>query len=84
MYMCNYTLEFAICCKNMELLKLYSKKKTNFFWLNQVAIYLMLMLALRLFLKDKGGKQHCLMPFVGSNMGVETFFKKRGHQKRVR
>ena len=26
----------------------------------------MLMLALRLFLKDKGGgKQHCLIPFVG-------------------
>ena len=36
----------------------------------------MLMLALRLFLKDKGGKQHCLIPFVGSNMGVET--RKRG------
>ena len=29
----------------------------------------MLMLALRLFLKDKdGGKQHCLIPFVGSNL----------------
>ena len=34
-----YTLEFAICTKNMELLKLYSKEKTNFFLLNQVAIY---------------------------------------------
>ena len=29
------------------------------------------MLALRLFLKDKGGgKQNCLIPFVGSNLGV--------------
>ena len=37
----------------------------------------MLMLALRLFLKDKGvSKQHCLTPFVGSNFGVETFLKK--------
>ena len=35
----------------------------------------MLMLALRLFLKDKGGKQHCLIPCVGSNLGVETFWK---------
>ena len=35
----NYTLEFAICSKNMELLKLYSKKKTILFWLNEVAIY---------------------------------------------
>ena len=34
------------------------------------------MLAWRLFLKNKGGKQHCLIPFVGSNMGVET--RKRG------
>ena len=24
-------MEFAICTKNMELLKLYSKEKTNFF-----------------------------------------------------
>ena len=45
----------------------------------------MLMLALRLILKDKGGgKQHCLIPFVGSNLGVETFLKKREHQKRMR
>ena len=36
----------------------------------------MLMLTLRLILKDKGGKQHCL-PFVGSNLGVEIFLKKR-------
>ena len=42
------------------------------------------MLALRLFLKDKGGdKQHCLIPFVGSNLGVETFLKKMEHQKRM-
>ena len=28
---CNYTLEFAVCTKNMELLKLHSKEKTIFF-----------------------------------------------------
>ena len=45
----------------------------------------MLMLALRLFLKDKGrGKQHCLIPFVGSNLGVETFLKMMEHEKRMR
>ena len=33
------------------------------------------MLTLRLILKDKGGKQHCL-PFVGSNLVVEIFLKK--------
>ena len=45
----------------------------------------MLMLALRLFLRDKdGGKQHCLIPFVGSNLGVETFLKKMEHQKEMR
>ena len=44
----------------------------------------MLMLALRLFLKDKGGgKQHCLTPFVGSILEVETFLKKMEHQKRM-
>ena len=42
------------------------------------------MLALSLFLKDKGGsKQHCLIPFVGSNLGVETFLKKMEHQKKI-
>ena len=42
------------------------------------------MLALRLFLKDKGsGKQHCLIPFVGSNPGVEKFLKKMEHQKKI-
>ena len=45
----------------------------------------MLMLALRLFLKNKGGgKQHCLIPFFGSNLGVEAFLKKMEHQKRMR
>ena len=29
----NYTLEFAICTKNIELLKLYSKEKTIVFCL---------------------------------------------------
>ena len=41
----------------------------------------MLMLALRLILKEKGGKQYCL-PFVGFNLGVEIFLKKRKHQKK--
>ena len=41
----------------------------------------MLMLALRLFLKDKGGKQHCLIPFVCSNMGLRHFLK-RGNIRR--
>ena len=37
----------------------------------------MLMLVLRLFLKDKGGdKQHCLIPFVGSNLGLRHFWKR--------
>ena len=39
MYICNYTLEFPVCSKNMELLKFDSKKKTKFFWLEKVAIY---------------------------------------------
>ena len=43
------------------------------------------MSALRLFLKDKtGGKQHCLIPSVSSNLGVETFLKKMDYQKRMR
>ena len=38
-----------------------------------------------IFLKDKGGGiQHCLIPFVGSNLGVEIFLKKTEHQKRMR
>ena len=36
----------------------------------------MLMLALRLFFKNKGGKQHCLIPFVGSNLGGWDIFEK--------
>ena len=33
---------------------------------------------------DKGGgKQHCLIPFVSFNLGVETFLKKMEHQKRM-
>ena len=44
----------------------------------------MLMLALRLILKDKGGKQYCLIPFVGSNLGVETFLKRMEDQKKMR
>ena len=36
----------------------------------------MLMLALRLISKDQGGKWYCL-PFVGSNLGVDIFLKKR-------
>ena len=44
----------------------------------------MLVLVLMLFLKDKGGgKQHCLISFVGSNLGVKTFLKKMEHQKRM-
>ena len=43
------------------------------------------MLALRLFLNNQGGgKQQCLIPFVGSNLGVEAFMKKMEHQKRTR
>ena len=37
----------------------------------------MLMLALRLILKDMGGKQHCL-PFVGFNLGL-IYFSKKGN-----
>ena len=45
----------------------------------------MLMLALRLFLKDKGGgKQHFLIPFVGSDLSVETFLKNMEHQEKMR
>ena len=44
----------------------------------------MLMLALGLILKDKGGKEYFLIPSVGSNLGVETFLKKRKHQKKMR
>ena len=36
------------------------------------------MLSLRLFLKDEGGKQHCLIPLVGSNLGGWDIFEKKG------
>ena len=39
------------------------------------------MLALSLILKSNGGKQH-LLPFVGSNLRIEIFLKKREHQKK--
>ena len=73
----------------MHHLRNYVKKKnkTNFFLLNQVAIIkvrCLINVNVSLFLKDTGGKQYSLMPFVGSNLGVETFLKKREHQKRMR
>ena len=40
----------------------------------------MLMLALRLILKDKGSKQDP-SPFVGSNLGVEIFLKEGASEK---
>ena len=43
----------------------------------------MLVLDLRLLLKDKGGTQHFLA-FVGSNLGVEVFLQKWDNQKRMR
>ena len=45
----------------------------------------MLMLALRLFLNNQdGGKQQCLISFVGSSLGFEAFLKKMEHQKKTR
>ena len=66
----NYTLEFAISTKNMELLKLYSKEKTNIFCLIKLLFFKVRCL-------------YCLIPFVGSNLWVETFLNKREHQKRM-
>ena len=40
----------------------------------------MLMLALRLILKDKGSKQHSL-PFVGPNLGLDSFEKEGASEK---
>ena len=41
--------------------------------------------SLETILKGKGGgKQHCLIPFVGSNLGLKTFLKKMEHQRRMR
>ena len=70
----------------MELLKLYSKEKTNFFCLIKllfikVRCLINVNVSLEAILQgDKCGcKQHCLIPFVGSNLGVETFLKKMEH-----
>ena len=41
----------------------------------------MLIVALRLILKDNGGKQHCL-PFLGSNLKIQIFLKKTEHHKK--
>ena len=73
----------------MELLNFYSKEKTNFFCLIKLLFIkircpINVNFSLRIILKDKGGKQYCLIPFVGSNLGVEIFLKKREHQKRMR
>ena len=72
----------------MELFKLYSQKKTNFFCLInllfiKVTCLINVNVSLEANLEGKGGKQHCL-PFVGSNLGVEIFLKKREYQKRMR
>ena len=61
---CKYTLEFAKCTASMELFKLYSKEKANFFCLIKLLfikvkcpINVNVSLdSLRLILKDKGGK----------------------------
>ena len=73
----------------MELLKLYSKEKTIFFCLIKllfikVRCLINVNVSLEAILKNKGGKQHCLVRFVGSNLGVETFLKNREHEKRMR
>ena len=69
----------------MELFKLYSKEKLyclfKLLFIN-VRCLINVILALRLILKGKSGKQHCL-PFVGSNQVVEIFLKQREHQKRM-
>ena len=41
------------------------------------------MLALMLFLKYKGDKQHCLIVFVGPNLGADTFLKTTEHQEKM-
>ena len=75
----------------MELFKLYSKEKANFFCLIKLLFIKVRFLinvnvsldSLRVILIDKGGKQQCL-PFVGSKLVVEIFLKKREHQKSMR
>ena len=81
-----YTLQFAICTKSTELFKRYLKEKTNFFCLIKllfIKVRCLINVNDRLILKENGGKQHCLS-FVGSNLGVEIFLKKRELQKRMR
>ena len=70
----------------MELLKLYSKEKTIFFCFCLIKLLFIKVrclinvnVGLEAILKNKGGKQHCLVRFVGSNLGVETFLKNREH-----
>ena len=63
----------------MELFKLYSHEKTDFFCLIKllfIKVRCLINVSLEAKIEDKGGKQHCL-PFVGSNLGVEIFLKKR-------
>ena len=53
--------------KSTELFKLYSKEKTNFFCLIKllfIKVRCLINVNVKLILKDKGGKQHCLS-FVG-------------------
>ena len=78
-------MQFAICTNCTELFKLYPKEKTNFFCLIKllfIKVGCLINVNVWLILKEKGGKQHCLS-FVGSNLGVEIFLKKRELQKRM-
>ena len=72
----------------MELFKLYSKEKADFFCLIKllfikVRCLINVNVSYEANLKVRGCKQHCL-PFVGSNLEVEVFLKKREHQKTMR
>ena len=75
----------------MELFKLYLKKKdyylkkkTNFFRLIKLLfIKVRCLINVNVSLEANIKGQHCLL-FVGSNLGVEIFLKKREHQKRIR
>ena len=83
------SLEFSICTKNMELLKLYSKEKTIFFCLIKllfikVGCLINVNVSFEAIPEGQGDKQHCLISFLGSNLGVKTFLKKKEHQKRIR
>ena len=73
----------------MELLKLYSKEKTIFFCsikllFIRVRFLINVNVSLEANLERQGCKQHCLIPFVGSDLGLEIFLKKRVHQKKMR